>query len=355
MDFPQIRQFNHNLLSWFHRNGRDLPWRKTKDPYYIWISEVMLQQTQVDTVIPYYYRFIDWFPTISALADAPEERVLKSWEGLGYYSRARNLQSGVREVAEKYHGELPDDKKQLLSIKGIGPYTAGALLSIAFGEPEPAVDGNVMRVMSRIFLIDDDIAKSGTKKKFEQIVQELITEADPSAFSQSLMDLGAMICRPRNPLCPECPVREFCRAFAEGVPSEYPVKSRKAGPVTTAYAILLLRDGDGKFLIEKRPEKGLLAGLWQFPMIPGTKRNVINTVAREKTGQTVQLKKETFSCTHRFSHLIWKLALYSGECAVPERSDETVRWLAVKDLEQLPFPVPHQKVIGWIKDHQMCT
>jgi A/G-specific adenine glycosylase len=351
VDFPQIRQFNHELLNWFHRNGRDLPWRKTKNPYYIWISEVMLQQTQVDTVIPYYHRFIDSFPTIRALADAPEDQVLKSWEGLGYYSRARNLQSGVREVAEKYHGELPDDKKQLLSIRGIGPYTAGALLSIAFGEPEPAVDGNVMRVMSRIFLIDDDIAKSATKKKFGQIVQELITEADPSAFSQSLMDLGAMICRPRNPLCPECPVREFCRANAEGVQSEYPVKSRKAGPVTKSYAILLLRDGGGKFLIEKRPEKGLLAGLWQFPMVPGTKRDDLFAAAREKTGQPVRLKKETFTLTHHFSHLIWKLVLYAGKCDGPVRRDETVRWLAVNDLERLPFPVPHQKVISWIKDH----
>ncbi len=312
----------------------------------------MLQQTQVDTVIPYYQRFIDWFPTIRALADAPEERVLKSWEGLGYYSRARNLQSGVREVAEKYHGRLPDDKKQLLSIRGIGPYTAGALLSIAFDEPEPAVDGNVMRVMSRIFLIDEDIAKSGTKKQFEQIVQELIREADPRAFSQSLMDLGALICRPRNPLCPVCPVREFCGAYKEGVQSEYPVKSRKAGPVAKGYAILLLHDEKGNFLIEKRPEKGLLAGMWQFPMVPGTKKAAFTEAAEKISGQSVRLRKENFSCTHRFSHLIWELTLYSGTCRIPETMDETRRWLTLEDLAELPFPVPHQKVIQWINENR---
>lgn len=352
MDFSQIRQFNHDLLNWFHKNGRDLPWRKTKDPYYIWISEVMLQQTQVDTVIPYYQRFIDWFPTIRALADAPEERVLKSWEGLGYYSRAKNLQSGVREVNEKYQGRLPDDKKQLLSIRGIGPYTAGALLSMAFDEPEPAVDGNVMRVMSRIFLISEDIAKSGTKKQFEQIVQELIREADPRAFSQSLMDLGALVCRPRNPLCPECPVREFCGAYKEGVQSEYPVKSRKAGPVPKSYAILLIHDGEEKFLIEKRPEKGLLASMWQFPMVPGTKKAAFTAAAKEKTGQAVRLRKENFSYTHRFSHLIWELTLYSGICRNPKTTDGMRRWLALTDLAQLPFPVPHQKIIKWIKENR---
>lgn len=310
----------------------------------------MLQQTQVDTVIPYYQRFINWFPTVRALADAPEERVLKSWEGLGYYSRARNLQSGVREVAEKYQGQLPDDKKALLSIRGIGPYTAGALLSIAFSEPEPAVDGNVMRVMSRLFLIDEDIAKSGTKKKFEEIVQELIREADPRAFSQSLMDLGAMICRPRNPICPECPVRGFCKAYAEGVQTEYPVKRRKAGPVTKPYAILLLHDTNGKYLIEKRPEKGLLAGLWQFPMVPGTKKAAFTEAAAKKTGRAIRLRKENFSCTHRFSHLIWDLSLYSGKCTAPEHPDEASRWLSPKEFASLPFPVPHQKVIGWMKE-----
>ncbi|TGA96466.1 A/G-specific adenine glycosylase [Sporolactobacillus shoreae] len=350
----QIRQFNHDLLKWFHEKGRSLPWRETNNPYYIWVSEIMLQQTQVNTVIPYYNRFISRFPTLHALAEAQEESVLKSWEGLGYYSRARNLQKGVREVAEKYNGQVPDDKDKLLSIHGIGPYTAGALLSIAFSEPEPAVDGNVMRVMSRIFLIDDDIAKAKAKKEFENVVQELIAEADPRAFNQSLMDLGAMICHPKNPECPECPVRNHCRAYDEGVQTEYPVKSGKAKPKTADYAVLLISDSEGKILIEQRPDSGLLAGLWQFPMIGESEggKAAVQKLAGEKIGQSVHLTKESFTHTHRFSHLVWNLSLYSGVICDPIIPGERQEWLPVSELEKRPFPVSHQKVIDWLKKNR---
>lgn len=351
----QIRQFDDDLLTWFRENGRRLPWRGTDNPYYTWVSEVMLQQTQVDTVIPYYNRFISRFPTIEALAEAPDQTVLKYWEGLGYYSRARNLHRGVREVAEKYGGKVPEDKADLLSIQGIGPYTAGALLSIAFSEPEPAVDGNVMRVMSRVFLIDDDIAKAKTKKKFENIVGALIAEADPSAFNQSLMDLGALVCRPQNPKCDECPLKAHCLAREEGVQLEYPVKSGKAKPRSIDYAILLLSNAKRQYLIEQRPDVGLLAGMWQFPMVAhdpaGNDEKALEAACR-KYGRKARLVRTAFSYTHRFSHLIWNLSLYEGTAEETADPGARTAWESLDELLRRPFPVPHQKIIEWIKKNR---
>lgn len=315
----------------------------------------MLQQTQVDTVIPYYYRFIERFSIPEDLAEAPEQSVLKEWEGLGYYSRARNLQRGVREVVEQYAGQLPEEKEQLLSIHGIGPYTAGALLSIAFNKPEPAIDGNVMRVMSRIFLIDADIAKAASKKIFEQVVSELIAETVPSAFNQALMDLGAMVCRPKKADCGICPVKSYCKAYEEGVTLEYPVKSRKAKAVNHSYAVLLLQDQSGSYLIQQRAETGLLANLWQFPMIEIASAQTERSLAREikaKFGLNAEIQRQDFQYTHHFSHLIWNLSLYSGTYSgdLPENN----RLLRVKpaDFERYPFPVSHQKVISWLKKNR---
>lgn len=345
----QIGLFNRDLLMWFHKNKRDLPWRKTKNPYYIWISEVMLQQTQVDTVIPYYKKFIERFPTPERLAETPEQEVLKSWEGLGYYSRARNLQKGVREVVEKYGGHPPENKKELLTIHGIGPYTAGALLSIAYDRPEPAVDGNAMRVMSRIFLIDDDIAKTGTRKKFENLIGGLITETDPSAFNQSLMDLGAMVCRPKNPDCNACPVQKYCGACEEGVQNEYPIKSKAKKPHAEDYVVLLIFDRERRLLIEQRPLSGLLAGMWQFPMIRSdVSTGNIQSEVKKMFGRPLELTKVPFSYSHRFSHLIWNLTLYLGQADL-EDAGKRRRWVAFSRLEDYPFPVPHQKIIEWAK------
>ena len=190
-------KFCNALISWYNDEKRDLPWRQTSNPYYIWVSEVMLQQTRVDTVIPYYNRFITKYPTMNSLATADEDELLKMWEGLGYYSRARNLQAGVREVVEKYDSKVPENRKEISTLKGVGPYTAGAVLSIAFGIPEHAVDGNVMRVLSRLLLIEEDITIPRTKRIFEEVIMELIDHQDPSSFNQGLMELGATICTPR--------------------------------------------------------------------------------------------------------------------------------------------------------------
>ena len=221
-----IAGFREDLINWFSEEKRDLPWRKSRDPYKIWVSEVMLQQTRVDTVIPYFNRFMEQFPSIEALSNAEEEKILKAWEGLGYYSRARNLHSAVKEVHEKYGGKVPDDPKEISSLKGVGPYTAGAILSIAYGKPEPAVDGNVMRVLSRVLSIWDDIAKSSTRKIFEEAVRALISHDNPSYFNQALMELGALVCTPTSPSCLLCPVREHCYAFHDGEQEELPVKTK---------------------------------------------------------------------------------------------------------------------------------
>src|SRR5690625_3155666 len=211
----------------------------------------MLQQTQVDTVIPYFENFIDQFPTPTALAEADEQDVLKAWEGLGYYSRARNLHSAVQEVKEKYDGKVPTDRKELSELKGIGPYTLGAIMSIAYDKPEPAVDGNVMRVLSRVFQIDEDIAKAKTKRTFENITRNIISEEDPSSFNQGLMELGALICRPRNPKCEICPIQSQCQAFKTNTQTDYPVKSKKKKQKNISYYVLVFENESAEFLLKK--------------------------------------------------------------------------------------------------------
>src|SRR3954447_18509957 len=244
-----IKKFQDDLISWFKAEQRELPWRIDQDPYKVWVSEIMLQQTRVDTVIPYFNRFIEWFPTINHLANANDDKVLKAWEGLGYYSPVRNLHSAVKELNEKYNGQVPNTPKEISSLKGVRPYTAGAILSIAYGIPEPAVDGNVMRVLSRILLIKDDIAKSATRKIFEQAVRKLISHENPSYFNQALMEMGALVCTPTSPSCLLCPVRDHCQGFHEGVETELPIKTKNKKKRDVHLAAVVLRDSLGRTLI----------------------------------------------------------------------------------------------------------
>lgn len=340
------KMFNHNLISWYHKNKRELPWRDTNNPYAIWVSEIMLQQTKVDTVISYYKKFMNRYPTIFHLAKAEQQEVLKEWEGLGYYSRARNLHDAAREVVATYHGEVPKDPKQLGTLKGIGPYTQGAISSIAFQQPEPAVDGNVMRVLSRVLLVKDNISEQRTRKKFEHIVRELICHSDPSAFNQGLMELGALICTPTSPACLLCPVQNECRAFAEGCEKKLPVKLKKKKQKTVSYLVLLIRDVDGKIAIEKRPDKGLLANMWQFPMIELKDKHSLEKIAEKKYGIPLILKEELGHVNHVFSHLIWDLHVYEAICATRPEISEQVRLSFIKEeeLQDYPFSVSHIKV-----------
>ncbi|MDV6379293.1 A/G-specific adenine glycosylase [Sporosarcina sp. GW1-11] len=341
----QKQAFQQALLTWYEAEKRDLPWRRTNNPYYIWISEVMLQQTRVDTVIPYYERFIKKFPTMEDLSNAEEEEILKMWEGLGYYSRVRNLQSGVREVVESYGGTVPNNRKEISTLKGVGPYTAGAILSIAYGVPEHAVDGNVMRVLSRILLIEEDIALLRNKKIFEQAVMELISEEDPSSFNQALMELGATICTP-NPRCLLCPVRDFCIAHEEGKQQQLPIKIKKQKMKHISLASFAIQNEEGNWLMQKRPSTGLLAGLWEFPMVELKELHAIEAFEQESD---LQLKNvtELARFPHVFSHVTWDIHAYRAQLSDIDTHD-SLQFFTKEQIKELPKSKPVLKMIDHI-------
>ncbi|WP_425457451.1 A/G-specific adenine glycosylase [Bacillus marasmi] len=345
-----IEAFQHDLIHWFAMEQRRLPWRENQDPYRIWVSEIMLQQTRVDTVIPYFNSFIEQFPSIEALANADEEKVLKAWEGLGYYSRVRNLHSAVKEVHEHYGGQVPNTPKDISALKGVGPYTAGAILSIAYGLPEPAVDGNVMRVLSRILLIWDDIAKPSSRKIFEYAVRELISHENPSFFNQALMELGALICTPTSPSCLLCPVREHCQAFAEGVQGELPVKTKKKKQRLVSLIAAVLSDKDGRLLIHKRPSKGLLADLWEFPNVEthlsfSNHKQHFQKFMLEQYETVVTLDEHIGQIDHVFTHLEWNIHVYQGQILEDVAESTTLKLVTLDQLENHAFPVSHQKML----------
>lgn len=340
-----------DLLNWYATHQRDLPWRRSRDPYRIWVSEVMLQQTRVETVIPYYERWFEQFPTLEELAAASEEQVLKAWEGLGYYSRARNLHQAVQEVVARYGGEVPDDPAAVADLKGVGPYTVGAILSIAYNRAVPAVDGNVMRVFSRLFLIEDDIAQPATRKGMEELGAALIPVGQASSFNQALMELGALICTPTSPKCLLCPVRAHCAAFADGAVERLPVKAKAKAPrpVDIASAVIWHK---GRVMIVRRPSDGLLGGLWE---LPGGERpadlsweRAIHQLLRERYGLEVVVEASLTNVRHVFSHLVWDLRAYTAHLApgaVPPEGDG-IRWVTPAELGQYAFPVAYQKVLA---------
>ncbi|WP_223155087.1 A/G-specific adenine glycosylase [Alkalibacillus aidingensis] len=340
--------FQQDLIHWYQKEKRDLPWRQNQDPYRIWVSEIMLQQTQVDTVIPYFEQFMERYPTVYDLAKADEQEVLKSWEGLGYYSRARNLHSAVREVVQEYGGEVPCEKSEIKKLKGVGPYTQGAILSIAYGQPEPAVDGNVMRVMSRILQIEEDIAQAKTKKIFEDVVKTVISKEDPSSFNQGLMELGALICRPTNPKCEICPVKEHCTAFEKDIQDQLPIKTKKKKQKREAFFTLILQDQQGRYLIQKRPEQGLLANMWEFPLVSkaeATEADVLNWLKADY-GLEVEVDEKGEQVRHVFSHVIWELDVIKVKIIKGHAPEGLGKFVTVDELSHYPFPNVQQKVIN---------
>ncbi|WMM32478.1 A/G-specific adenine glycosylase [Shouchella clausii] len=347
--------FRRQLIEWYQAHKRELPWRESSDPYHIWVSEIMLQQTRVDTVIPYYEQFMRKFPEMEDLAYAEEEEILKVWEGLGYYSRVRNLQAAVREVVEHYGSVVPDTRKEIEQLKGVGPYTAGAILSIAYAKAEPAVDGNVMRVLSRVFCMEDDIGKPQTRKKHEAILYELIDKSDPSSFNQGLMELGALVCTPTSPGCLLCPVRTQCLAYERGQQERLPIKMKKKKAKSIELESFLLKTEKGELLIEKRPDKGLLAGLWQLPVLegrfdPGERQQKL----AEKYHIEAEPSAANFQVKHIFSHLIWEIELYVGRANRNGELPANCRIIKAEELEQYAFPVSQQKLLnhcleeGWL-------
>lgn len=367
----KITDFRSHFLSWYDLEKRTLPWRENNDPYRIWVSEIMLQQTRVDTVIPYYLNFMKLFPTIADLAAAEEDTLLKAWEGLGYYSRVRNLQKAAIQIMNEFSGEMPTKPEDIATLKGIGPYTTGAISSMAFQLPVPAVDGNVMRVVSRLFEISEDIAKPASRRTFEAIMNQIIDPYKPGDFNQAMMDLGSSTCTPTTPTCNLCPINEFCQAFEAGTMTQYPVKSKKKKAKPVYYAGLLIQNERGEFLIEKRPAEGLLANMWTFPLLPeelltvGTglkigklndklpetiETQVLNNLSAESRQryqiEPIWLKKPFGEVVHLFSHLKWFITSYYGKMSneMLTEAPENCLWVHPSDFENYTFPGPQQKM-----------
>lgn len=346
----QAAQIQQNLLDWYTYQKRELPWRKDKDPYKIWVSEIMLQQTRVETVIPYFERFMGQFPTIQALAEAEEQQVIKAWEGLGYYSRARNLHSAVKEVVATYGGEVPNDPHQVAKLKGVGPYTTGAIMSIAFDRKWPAVDGNVFRVFSRLFHLTDDIAKPATRKKFEQIANSVIPETHPGDFNQALMELGATICKPTSPTCLICPVRENCAGFATGVQEELPIKSKAKAPKQVSVACLWITDGE-HVLLAKRENAGLLAGMWSLPTLePVSTKTMEQEITQYLQQYAIKPKNKQILGTyeHIFTHRHWKITLHRVQVTDLQLDVELFKWHPIGELDNLAMANVYRKALSFV-------
>ncbi len=359
------------LLDWYGAVKKPLPWRESPTPYHVWISEIMLQQTRIEAVIPYYRRFLAELPTVEDLANVPDDRLMKLWEGLGYYSRARNLKKAASVIVTEYHGELPRTADELRALPGIGDYTAGAIASIAFGEPEPAVDGNVLRVFSRVTALADDIMIDKTKKAVRERLREVYpTGTDAGRFTQALMELGETVCLPsrqcRPPIfgetsaegesdpttgrisgvkCADCPIRAYCTACRTGTTEQYPVKSGKKARRIEDRTVLLIRHGD-RYLVQKRPAGGLLAEMWEFPnALRHLGREDVREAA-ESLGLTVRDIRPAGKAKHIFSHVEWHMIGYTVDvCGMTDGI-----WATAEEIrETYAIPTAFRYFVGQIE------
>ena len=324
------------LLAWYDQHARVLPWRGIHDPYRTWVSETMLQQTRVETVLSYYERFLARFPDVAALAGAPEDEVMKLWEGLGYYRRARNLQKGARQVMDEYGGEIPSEPSALLKICGIGAYTAGAIASIAFDRPVPAVDGNVIRVVSRLTGIRENVGIPSVKRRIEQTAAELVPPLRPGDFNQAMMDLGATVCTPGTPACDRCPLTGLCDAYRAGDAEDIPELPRKNPPKELQYDLCLIFSG-GRVLMRQRTET-MLQGLWIYPMLDGWHTiKQLPAAVKRKTGLTVTDARAAGEARHVFTHQVWWMRLYTMTTEAAE-APEGWRFVTLGEMDALARP-----------------
>ena len=346
MKHLDIKRFQTDLLIWYNEVKRDLPWRENLDPYRILVSEIMLQQTQVATVIPYYRKFMALFPTAGALARADEATLLKAWEGLGYYSRARNLHASAKMIDER--GDFPTEYPEILKLKGVGPYTAGAVASIAFGMPVPAVDGNVFRVISRLGAIFDDIAKPKTRILFEEVVKAIISKEFPGDFNQALMELGATLCTPTSANCSECPVRHHCQAYEKGIDDQLPVKTKPVKQKKIKWVVGIIENETGEWLIRKRPPTGLLANFYEFKQVKydsGDPEEVLVQHLLAVGYEVAAIEKTGFS-KHVFTHRIWEMEGYLVRVnANGVVLDENEAWVSKGQLKDYAFSMAHARLL----------
>lgn len=318
------KEFATQLNQWYQADHRDLPFRRLNDPYAIWVSEVMAQQTRIESMLPYYERWMNKWPSIESLAQAKIEDVLHLWQGLGYYNRARKLHEGAKQICELYHGKMPETKEELLKIPGIGPYTAGAVLSICFNQKEAAVDGNVLRVISRLDEMQEDVSSSKVQKQISKRVEELMEE--PSIFTQALMELGARVCTPKNPSCFLCPVNEHCSSYQKGTQENYPVKKPKKKPIELeVYTYLIV--SDHCVLLSSDDSDGLMKGLKRLPQFDAPL--LIDA-------------KPMMEMKHVFSHRIWKMKIYHSD---KKAELENCFWCPVDQLDEVSMVTAHRKIL----------
>ncbi len=340
------------LLDWYQKNKREMPWRDISDPYRIWISEVMLQQTRVDTVIPYFNRFINKFPTVTDLAESDQQSVLKVWEGLGYYSRARNMHQAAKTVSKEMKGVMPADYDGLIKLKGIGPYTAAAISSIAYNEKKAVVDGNLLRVLCRYFGISDDIRLNGTKAQIQNFADNLIPGSNPGDFNQAVMELGATVCKPSNPLCDECPLSVQCTAYNSARTETIPYKSKKAKVPHYQIAVGLIVNKDNELLISLRKNDAMLGGLWEFPGGKKEDGESLKDAAKreldEELGVEVSVFDEFMNLKHAYSH--FKITLHAYWCRIDNgkptpKSSQKLKWVSLEAIDEFPFPNANKTLI----------
>ena len=363
---PEIRRtIRRALLKWYDRRRRDLPWRRSRDPYRVWVSEIMLQQTQTETVKPYFRRFLRRFPSVRALAKAPADAVMKAWEGLGYYARARNLHRAAKIISSdatlrssdslrstSFGGRWPESPEELMKLPGIGRSTAGAISSIAFGRAAPVLDGNVARVLCRVFRVRRNPRDSRTREKLWATAQELLPPNDAGDFNQALMDLGATVCVPRNPRCGVCPLTTLCLAKAHGEQDKLPVKTKRKPAPHYDVAVGVIRRGK-RLLIDRRKSEGLLGGLWEFP---GGKRReneslerCLTREIREELGIRVEVLHPLMSVPHAYTH--FRITLHVYECRHVSGRPRAIgcaewRWVRPDELDYYAFPSANRKVIA---------
>ena len=344
------------LLDWYEKHRRDLPWRHTQDPYAIWVAEIMLQQTRVETVLAYFERFMSRFPTLQAVAEAPLDDILKAWEGLGYYARARNLHKAARQVVHELNGHLPPTPAALLHLPGVGQYTAAAIASIAFGYDAVALDGNLRRVLCRIFAIDDDPGRPNTQRWLGKLALAMLPPGRAADFNQALMDLGAAVCTPTTPRCLLCPITMRCQAHQEGIQNELPICATRAKRPHRDVTAGVIWDGNGHLLITQRPLDSMLGGLWEFP---GGKRRPREALPEclhreivEELAMEIQIRELLCTIEHAFTH--FQMTLYAYDCLWLENQPQCLgckdlRWVTLDQLDAFAFPVADQKIIAFLR------
>lgn len=350
-----ITLFQKKLTFWYTGNHRKLPWREDVNPYHIWISEVMLQQTQVKTALPYFFNFVEKFPTIQALAAADLETVLKMWEGLGYYARARNFHKAANIVSKEFNGHIPENFQDFIKLPGVGDYIGSAVQSIVFNHPLAVVDGNVKRVLARVFCLDHPVNASSSHSFFKPFAQQLLDKTDPGTFNQAVMELGALVCTPQKTQCSQCPVSELCQSFQSDRVDQYPQRITSR-PVPTYHIAAGVVRKDGKILITRRKLEGLLGGLWEFPGGKLKEKETITEACvreiKEETGLTVEIDAHLTTVHHAYTHFKIKMDVFyccflHGDVILNGPMD--YRWVTVKELSAFAFPKANNKFIPYLE------